>query len=193
MFRIFLGAALALSACLWALAMHSGGSAVEFRTAAQIFGWSCLASILLGFLATAGRRHGFKLRGRPSLALVGASGTTLLTGVAVLYVSYFEWGNPPRWIDAQAETARPSVDGQQYPKSAEKPLVISTGFRATSAPEAKPPVPEKRPAPKVAVAAAPSQPRVQVDSDENTRGEYCQGPDASDPACPSVIPSSPTY
>ena len=221
MFRIFLGAALALSGCLWALAIHSGGSVLEFRTAAQIFGWSCLASILLGFLAVAGRTQGFRHHGRPSLALVGASVITFLTGVVVLYVSYFEWGDPPRWIDAQAETATASADWQQHLKFAEKPLAVSTDFRptiATSTPQAK--VQEKHRAPKEVVAAPAPQPRVELNNpcsspsgiaslqcmqcghetglsrlmcDLKARGEYCEGREGSDPACPSVIPSSPPY
>jgi len=133
MSALLLGASLALSGLFWGWALQTGGAALDPRTAARIFGWLCLASVAVGFVFALRRKTAYD---KPSAALAGALATTLLTGTAMLYLSYFEWGNaavsPARSARVAMTTAR-EVDPPPLPIPASLP----------AAPKARPATPTK--------------------------------------------------
>jgi len=188
MFALSLAASLALSGVFWGWALQTGGAAIDARTAARIFGWLCVASIAAGFAFALRRKTAYD---RPSAALAGALATTLLTGVAILYLSYFEWGG--------------AIHAEPYAPA----LAVVYGPPAPPQPEPAAPNPVIH-NPAVRKAAAIVQPQV-ADScsglkglerhqcqrcpnesglsgfvcRENARAEYCAGRDG-EPGCPWV-------
>ena len=82
MFLLVLGGSLIFGAGLLAAASYSEGMLLAIRTAAQGIGWLLLLATAVGLSS---------LR-RAAVAQFGAATVTLLGGVAVLYVSYFQWG-----------------------------------------------------------------------------------------------------
>jgi len=91
-----LGGSLVLGTGLLAAASFSDGALVAFRTAAQGIGWLFVCAILLGSYARASRGEGRRGLRRAGFGEISAATVTFLSGMAVLYVSYFEWGEMPR-------------------------------------------------------------------------------------------------
>jgi hypothetical protein len=163
------GVALIGSAGLCVYASQSAGALFSFRTAMQISGWLWLLAVLVGFSArvTRNRRH---------LGEVTAAATAFFTGVAMLYLSYFQWSELPT---APAAALAVKTAPVWNPAASVPPTVAwsrSSAAAGGSAPAA----------PRVATAAA-----VPVAVEERSPREYCGARDDADPACPSVIPASP--
>src|SRR5438094_3255759 len=76
------GAGLCVYASQWAHAL------ITFTTAMQISGCLCILAVLVGFCARTARN-------RRHLGEVTAAATTFFTGVAMLYLSYFQWSELP--------------------------------------------------------------------------------------------------
>ena len=98
-----LGGSLVLGTGLLAAASFSDGALVAFRTAAQLIGWLFVCAILLGSYARASRGEGWRGLRRAGFGEISAATITFLSGVVVLYVSYFEWGEIPHNRHAAAE------------------------------------------------------------------------------------------
>ena len=98
-----LGGSLVLGTGLLAAASFSDGALVAFRTAAQLIGWLFVCAILLGSYARASRGEGWRGLRRAGFGEISAATITFLSGIAVLYVSYFEWGEIPHTRHAAAE------------------------------------------------------------------------------------------
>src|SRR5688572_32697483 len=96
MVLVLLGGSLILGAGLLAAANFSDGALLAFRTAAQLIGWLFVCTILLGSYARASRGAGLTGLRRAGFGEISAATVTFLSGIAVLYVSYFEWGEMPR-------------------------------------------------------------------------------------------------
>jgi hypothetical protein len=199
MFLFMLGGSLVFGASLLAAASFSEGTLVAIRTAAQIIGW-------LFVLATAAGAIGLR---RDALGRIGAATVTLVSGLAVLYVSYFQWeAMPPptaqapvRYAAADAFPVRPVA----YERIELSPKVIP--------PEPAPARPTKHlvaaatPAP---VAANPCASLRGLESmqcnrcgdksglawitcRETARLDYCEGAQAEAAYCPFAIPSANAY
>jgi len=82
MFLFMLGGSLALGGGLFVLASYSEGTLVPARTAAMVIGW-------LFVLATIG---GVAALRRPGPGAIAAASITLSSGLLVLYIAHFEWG-----------------------------------------------------------------------------------------------------
>jgi hypothetical protein len=98
-----LGGSLVLGTGLLAAAAFSDGALVAFRTASQLIGWLFVCAILLGSYARASRGEGWRGLRRAGFGEISAATITFLSGVVVLYVSYFEWGEIPHNRHAAAE------------------------------------------------------------------------------------------
>lgn len=182
MFLLVLGGSLALGAGLLAAASLSDGTLVTISTAAQSIGWLFVLATVVG---VAGLRRG-------DFGQLGAAAVTFLSGLSVLYVSYFEWGEVP---DAPIRTAAAEV----LPLPALAASVQTAMPRATKEvpPEAKPVVSTA-----VAAVAAPKAKAARDSCDalsglawivcrEKARLEYCEGREDEEATCPSAIPYSP--
>jgi hypothetical protein len=203
MFALSLAASLALSGVFWGWALQTGGAAIDARTAARIFGWLCVASIAAGFAFALRRKTAYD---RPSAALAGALATTLLTGVAMLYLSYFEWGGPvqaARYAPALAVVYGPPAPPKIEP-AAPNPVIHKPVVHKAVAEE---PVAKSAAAGKSAASVQPQAAdgcsgleglerrqcqRCPNESGlsgfvcrENARAEYCAGRDG-EPGCPWV-------
>ena len=196
MFLFMLGGSLVFGASLLAAASFSEGTLVAIRTAAQIIGW-------LFVLATVAGAIGLR---RDALGQIGAATVTLVSGLAVLYVSYFQWeAMPPptaeapiRYVAAEPIAVRPVA----YERIDLSPKVIP--------PEPAPARPTKQllavatPAPVVANACASLAGLESLQCNrcserlglawiacqEKARLEYCEGVHVDEANCPSVIPSA---
>jgi hypothetical protein len=202
MFLLMLGGSLVFGTGLLAAASYSGGTLLALKTAAQIIGW-------LFVLATVAGAIGLR---RDSLGRLGAATVTLVSGLSVLYVSYFQWEAPPepianvpiRVAPADALPVRPVA----YDRIDLSPKVIPQ----------EPARPPRRAKPLVAATAAAPAPIVAspcatltglesveckrcrdksgiswLACREKARLEYCEGAQADAAACPSAIPSTNVY
>src|SRR5262245_339148 len=201
MFPLMLGGSLVFGTGLLAAASYSGGTLLALKTAAQIIGW-------LFVLATVAGAIGLR---RDAFGRLGAATVTLVSGLSVLYVSYFQWEAPPepvagvpiRYTPADALPVRPVA----YDRIDLSPKVIP-----------QEPAPARRSKQLVAATAAAPAPIVAspcatltglesveckrcreksgiawVACREKARLEYCEGAQADAAACPSAIPSTNVY
>lgn len=211
MFLFLLGGSLVLGAGLLATASFSDGTLVTTRTAAQLIGWLFVCAILLGWYGLRRARFGE----------ISAATVTFLSGVAMLYVSYFEWGEIPAAPIRHAAAEVLSAREADYKLIDDAPPVVTlaaaqfiTAVARRDAPAARPAEPQ-RPAKKVVAGVIP--PRALEDAcasftgieslqcrrcadtsgvswivcQERERLEYCDGRQADEASCPSAIPSSP--
>jgi len=173
MFLTALAVSLALGAGLLAAASYSEGTLIALRTAAQGIGWLLVLAAVVGL--TGRRRAGF--------GKLGAATVAFLSGLAVLYVAYFEWGQVPdapiRHAAAEILPARELVYKAPLasiasPQAAADPCASLTGVDSLQC---------RRCAEKLGVAWIVCQ--------ESARLEYCQGRQDDEATCPSAIPFSP--
>lgn len=182
MFLIVLGGSLVLGAGLLAAASLGEGTLVTNGTAAQIIGWLFVLATAVGVASL--RRGDF--------GQLGAAAVTFLSGLTVLYVAYFDWGEVPtapiRHAAAETLPALPVV----Y-------KAVETGTMAAVVPVATKeiPLPVKKTAARI---AAPQAARDRCDAtsglawivcQERARLEYCEARQDDEAACPSAIPYSP--
>jgi len=213
-FASLLAVALIASLVLLAYSSQAPHPLIKFRSAVQISGWLCVLAVLIGFSARVARR-------RRQLGEVVAAATAFFTGASMLYVSYYEWSDVPmaavagrpRVAKSTAPIPKSSaaiVKATQIPGPAQSAALRGAAVGGT----AKVPVSANE-RPRLLVAARSA---VVVDDRcsgltgaaslqclrcaestglsglfcaERARLEYCNGRDAIDPACPSVIPTSP--
>lgn len=198
MFLTVLGSSLVLGAGLLAAAGYSEGTLVAARTAALTIGWLLLLATLIG---VQGARRG-------RLAEIGTTVVVFVSGVAVLYLSYFQWSELPEVPVRLAVAEVLPEEELDMSLVAAEPLAASASFVSV---------------PAVARVAAPriaDKPRIEnapvVDPCSSLRGvealqcrrcgekaglawmmcqesarlEYCEGPGVEKAVCPSVIPSA---
>ncbi len=190
MFLTVLAGSLALGAGLLAAAGYSEGTLVAARTAALAIGWLLLLATLIGIQ---GAR-------RARLAELGTTAVVLVSGVAVLYLSYFHWN----WSELLPEL---EADIELIPT---EPLAASPTFvglpavarLALPAELKEPPLPRKE-----VVDACPALGELEslqckrcggnsgvawLLCQEKARLEYCEGRAADAALCPSAIPAATT-
>jgi hypothetical protein len=124
MFLTVLAGSLALGAGLLAAAGYSEGTLVAARTAALTIGWLLLLATLIGV-------QGVR-RGR--LAELGTTAVVFFSGVGVLYLSYFHWGElaPQAAIRLVAADVLPELETEMDLIAAE-PLAASATFASPPA------------------------------------------------------------
>jgi hypothetical protein len=184
MFLFALGGSLVLGAGLLAAASYSEGTLVAVGTAAQGIGWLFILATIVGLT---GLRHA-------TFGRLGAATVTFLSGVSLLYVSYFEPGQvldaPIRHAAAETLPAHEpfykatlaSMEVVMPVATKEVPETIRSA-RNTVAPAVAPQAAADRCAEKFGWAWVVCQ--------ERARLEYCAGPEADEATCPSAIPYSP--
>ena len=199
MFLTVLGGSLALGAGLLAAAGYSDGALVTTRTAALTIGWLLLLAAVIG---VQGMRRG-------RLAEIGTTLVVLVSGVGVLYVSYFDWTElpePPFSLVAADVLPESEMDMKL---DAAEPLAASAGLgssapalaRAVIAPPtADKPLAEDQPV-LYPCAQLPALEALQcrrcagksgfarLMCHESARLEYCEGSSA-EAVCASAIPSA---
>ena len=213
-FASLLGAALVTSLVLLAYASQAPHPFIQFRTAVQASGWLCVLAVLVGFCARVPRR-------RRELGEVLAAAMAFFTGAAMLYVSYYEWSDPAMAARAArplvAKTTMPTPNASApIAKATHIPAPAqSAAVRGAAAGGTAKVAVSAQERPRLLVAARSA---VIVDDrcfgltgvaslqclrcaettglsglfcQERARLEYCNGREASDAACPSVIPTSP--
>lgn len=191
------GAGLCVYASQWAHAL------ITFKTAMQISGCLCILAVLAGFCARTARN-------RRHLGEVTAAATTFFTGVAMLYLSYFQWSELPAapaevLVVKRAPTVWNPAEHVALPKATARQSA-SAGGTAPEVPRlARERTPEWQRPIEPLVAAVPVPMTVMAVDDpcasltglagffcqERARLERCAAQDDADPACPSVIPVSP--
>src|SRR5262245_28975641 len=197
MFPLMLGGSLVFGAGLLAAASYSGGTLVALKTAAQIIGW-------LFVLATVAGAIGLR---RDAFGRLGAATVTLLSGLSVLYVSYFQWEAVPAPI---AETPIRYAAPEALPV---RPVAfdrIDLSPKVIPLPE---PVSKKQIVAAIAPVPAVANPcasltglesmqckrcgdklgLASVACRERARLEYCEGAQAEAGHCPSAVPSTSVY
>jgi hypothetical protein len=118
MFLTVIGGTLALGAGLLAAVGYSEGAVVAARTAALTIGWLLLLATLVGIQGVRRRR----------LAELGTTVVVFVSGVGVLYLSYFHWGELPEpavRLAAGAIVHEPELETELV---AAEPLVASAIF-----------------------------------------------------------------
>lgn len=192
MLLFLLGGSLTLAAGLLATASYTEGTLVAFKTTAQVMGWLFVGAILIAAFTRGLRQASF---GEASAAAV-----TFISGLAVLYLAYFEWSEaPPSPIrHAAAATAAEVLPIRQVSYQVIEPAPIRKPIM-----EVAPVVKEAMPSRKTIQASAVSTPPPVSDRcadklgvawivcREQARLEYCEGRPADEAACPSAIPYSP--
>lgn len=86
MFLLTLGGSLVLGAGLLAAASYSEGTFLALRTAAQAVGWLLLLATVVGI-------QGLR---QATFGALGTATVTFVSGLAVLYMAYFQWGEAPQ-------------------------------------------------------------------------------------------------
>lgn len=179
MFLLVLGGSLVLGAGL--LAAASLGTLVTISTAAQCIGWLFILATAVGVISL---RHA-------NFGQLGAATVTFLSGLAVLYFSYFQRDEirgrvrdaPIRHAAAETRPALPVA----Y-------RIVDRETVATVLP------PATKQIPLVAAVAAPKAARDLCESysgfawilcREKARLEYCEGREDDEATCPSALPFSP--
>lgn len=208
MFLLVLGGSLIFGAGLLAAASYSEGMLLAIRTAAQSIGWLLLLATVVGLSGL--RRRAF--------GQLGAATVTLLGGLAVLYVSYFQWGTVQETMQGTMQAAVPDASIPPIPPvrnaaaAAERLPEYEPVYKATLANLeiiAPAPAPIKKVSP-VPAAADACAPLTGVESlqcrrrcaektgvawivcQESARLEYCEGRQ-DEAACPSALPSANLY
>lgn len=197
MFLTVLGSTLALGAGLLAAAGYSEGTLLAARTAALTIGWLLLLATLVGVQGVRRRR----------LAEIGTTIVVSVSGIAVLYLSYFQWSELPEVPVRLAVTEVLPEEELDMNLVASEPLAASASFVSV-------PVVARVVAPRIAdrpqienkpVADPCSSLRglealqcrrcgekggfARMMCQESARLEYCEGPGV-EAVCPSVIPSA---
>lgn len=191
-FAVLLGAALIGSVGLCVYATQAPGALIRYRTAVQISGWLCLVAVLIGFCARVPRN-------RRHLGELTAAATAFFTGVAMLYLSYFQWSELP--TAPAGPVAAKSAPRVWNPAASAPPALAwspkssaAAGGSARAVPAALPPTAVAVPVAAVPVAkedaCAAATGLSRLFCEERARLEYC-GTHDDDAACPSVIPASP--
>ena len=202
-FVVLLSAALIGSVGLCVYASQAADAFISYRTAVQISGWLWLVAVLLGFCARVPRN-------RRHLGEVTAAATAFFTGVAMLYLSHFQWSELP--TAPAGPVASKSAPRVWNPAAGAPPILAwspksSAAAGGSAAVVARPPpLAWESPAQPMTVAA-PLQiaavPAVKEDAcaaqtglsrlfcEERTRLERCGARNDADPGCPSAIPASP--
>ena len=200
MFLTVLGGSLALGAGLLAAAGYSEGALVAARTAALTIGWLLLLATLIGV-------QGVR-RGR--LAEIGTTVVVFVSGVGVLYLSYFHWSELPEVPVRLAVAEVLPEEELEMNLVAAEPLAASATFVSFPAvariavPQAvkEPPLPREE-------AVDPCSSLGGLESlqcrrcagergvawllcRERARLEYCEGSSADGALCPSAIPAATT-
>ena len=199
MFLTVLGTSLALGAGLLAAAGYSEGALLAAKTAALTIGWLLLLATLVGIQGVRRRR----------LAELGTTLIVFVSGVAVLYLSYFQWSelpDVPVRLAAADLLPEPEADMELIgaePLAAIAPVVTLPAVTRVTAPR----IPDK-PQVETRSVADPCSSLGGVDAlqcrrcggksglawmmcRESARLEYCEGPYADEAACPSPVPYSP--
>jgi len=191
MLLFLLGGSIALAAGLLATASYTEGTLVAFKTTAQVMGWLFVGAILLALFAQRGLR-------RASFGEVSAAAVTFISGIAVLYIAYFEWSEPAPLPIRQAAAAAEVLPLRQVSYQVIEPAPIRKPIL-----EVAPVVKEAMPSRKTIQASAVSTPPPVSDRcadklgvawivcREQARLEYCEGRQADEATCPSAIPYSP--
>ncbi len=182
-FAVLLSAAVVASVGLCVYASQWAGALISYRAAVEISGWLCLLAVLLGFSARVARH-------RRHLGEVTAAATAFFTGVAMLYLSYFQWSELPTTPAAPLAVETAPV----WNPAASVPLTVAWSRPSAAAGGSAPAAPRvatARTAEPLVVPAPTQVAAVPVAVEERSRREYCAAPDDADPACPSVIPASP--
>jgi hypothetical protein len=202
--------ALICSTGLCVYASQSAATLISYKTAVQISGWLCLAAVLVGFCPRVARN-------RRHLGEVTAAATAFFAGVAMLYLSYFQWSELPTAL--AAPVAAKSAPGVWNPAESAAPAVAwsrssaAAGGSAPIVPRVAPVAPRLAQQPAepmvaaapVSVAAVPmaALPVAKEDGCASLTGlsrffcqerlgrESCGSQDDADSTCPSVIPASP--
>jgi hypothetical protein len=207
MFLTVIGGTLALGAGLLAAAGYSEGAAVAARTAALTIGWLLLLATLVGIQGLRRRR----------LAELGTTVVVFVSGVSVLYLSYFHWGELPEpavRLAAGAILHEPEPELETELVAAE-PLVASAIFvrapvvaRVTAPPVSQKPQISEKPQIETKPMDEPCSSLGGVEAlqcrrrcaeksgiarmmcQESARLEYCEGRSADEVLCPLPIPSA---
>lgn len=198
MFLTVLGGSLVLGAGLLAAAGYSEGTLVAARTAALTIGWLLLFATLIGVQGVRRRR----------LAELGTTIMVFASGVAVLYLSYFQWSELPE-VPVRIAVAEALLEDEldlslvvAEPLAASATFVSAPAAARSSAPRvADPPQVEGKPVadPCASLGGAEAlQCRrcgekaglAWVVCRESARLEYCEGRPVDETACPSPIPAS---
>jgi hypothetical protein len=191
MFLTVLGGSLVLGAGLLAAAGYSEGALVAARTAALTIGWLLLFVALIGVQGARRRR----------LAELGTTTLVFFSGAAVLYLSYFHWGE----IVAAEVLAELEPDINliaEEPLAASAALVSTPAVARVAVPAAvkKPPSPGKELADPCSSLGGLEALQCRrcggkrglswAACQESARLEYCEGRPADEAACPSPIPAA---
>jgi hypothetical protein len=206
MFLTVLCGTLAFGAGLLAAVSYGDGALVAARTAALTIGWLLLLATLIGV-------HGMRRARPPEL---GATAVVLVSSIAVLYLSYFNWVELPKAamphavvellieIDADVKLIRTDALSASAMR-ASFPVVTRVAMPqpAKDSPAAlmhKPPRPKEEVADSCSSLGGVEALQCRrcggkrglswVACQESARLEYCQGRYADDAACPSPIPAS---
>ncbi|HWM43609.1 MAG TPA: hypothetical protein VNP36_14330 [Burkholderiales bacterium] len=205
MFLLVLGGSLIFGAGLLAAASFSEGMLLAIRTAAQSIGWLLLLATAVGLSGL--RRGAF---GQLSAAMVA-----LLGGLAVLYVSYFQWETVQGTMQEAMQASVPNAPVPPSRNAAAADLLpeYEPVYKATLASleiiaPAPAPSPIKKRVPPVPAVADACASLKGIESlqcrrcaektgvawivcQESARLEYCEG--RHDEACFSAIPSANLY
>lgn len=179
MVLILLGGSLVLGTGLLAAASFSDGALVAFRTAAQVIGWLFVCAILLGSYARASRGEGLRGLRRAGFGEISAATVTFLSGIAVLYVSYFEWGEMPRTPIGHAAAEALPARAPDYKLIDNPPPVVTlasaqfiTVVPRKDAPEVRPPE-QRLPEPRRVERQSPRKELVAGIVPAQARGDAC--------------------
>src|SRR5438270_5817705 len=143
---MLLGVALLGSLGLCAYASQSAGALISFRTAVHISGWGFLVAVLVGFSARVARQ-------RRQLGEVMAAATAFFTGIAMLYLSHFQWSELPTAPTTPLAAKTASV---WNPAATLPPVIAKAGPSAAagaSAPKVERTAPDRPPQAMVAAVA----------------------------------------
>jgi hypothetical protein len=196
MFLLMLGGSLVFGAGLLAAASFSEGTLLALKTAAQIIGWLFLLATVVG---VAGLQRG-------AFGRLGAASVTFVSGLALLYMSYFQWATIPEAPPIRYAVAEPlpvPVRPAAYEVVDFSPKLIPPEPVARLEPVARP---RKivSPAP-VATNACSSLKGLEslqcqrcseklgvawIVCQESVRLEYCEQTQGAEGLCPSAIPSA---
>ena len=181
MFLLALGGSLILGAGLLAAASFSEGALVALRTAAQSIGWLFVLATIVGL---AGLRDA-------TFGRLGAATITFVSGLALLYASYFP-GNEIRdemrgqVLDAPIRHAAPALPAHE---PAYKATLASMEFVMPVATKEIPP--EAKPAARKTVECTDKLGLAWIVCQERARLEYCEGREGDEATCPGSTPYSP--
>ena len=198
MFLTVLGGSLVLGAGLLAAAGYSEGALVAARTAALTIGWLLLFAALIGVQGMRGGR----------LAQLGTTVIVLISGAAVLYLSYFQWSELPDVpVRLAATDVLPEHEADMELMGAEPLTAIAPAVSLLAVARATAPRIPDKPQIETNPIADPCSSLGGLEAlqcrrcgerrglswvacQESARLEYCEGRPADEAACPSPIPAA---